>query len=210
MIDLYCERMGPGLLAEPLNLASNVAYLAAAWAIWRMTPRVDRRLPMPLLAAMAAAVGLGSSAFHAWATPTARVFDELPIVSFESVFIWLYGRRVLGWSSSTIVALVGLSAAVRDGALNGSLSYLASLSMMAILGIADRRRGADGGMPLGDALAVFAVAIVFRSIDLSACDKVPVGTHFMWHVLTAMTLVLATRTLVGRSLPGVLPRRAHR
>ena len=98
MIDLYCERMGPGLLAEPFNLVSNVAYLAAAWAVWRMAPRVDGGLPIPLLVMLTAAVGFGSSAFHAFATPAARVLDEIPIVCFESAFIWLYGRRVLGWS----------------------------------------------------------------------------------------------------------------
>ena len=32
-IDLYCERLAPGLTGEPLNALSNVAFFIAAWAI---------------------------------------------------------------------------------------------------------------------------------------------------------------------------------
>ena len=34
MIDLYCERTGPGLWAEPVNALTNLAFFAAAWALW--------------------------------------------------------------------------------------------------------------------------------------------------------------------------------
>jgi hypothetical protein len=30
MIDAYCERIGPGLLAEPLNALPNASFLIAA------------------------------------------------------------------------------------------------------------------------------------------------------------------------------------
>jgi hypothetical protein len=39
-VDLYCERTGPGLLAEPLNLFSNVGFFLAAWWLLR---RADTR-----------------------------------------------------------------------------------------------------------------------------------------------------------------------
>jgi hypothetical protein len=32
MMDVYCERVGPGLLAELLNAVSNTSFLLAAWA----------------------------------------------------------------------------------------------------------------------------------------------------------------------------------
>ena len=44
-LDLYCERLSPGLLAEPLNALSNLAFLYAALTIWRTAgQRLDVRL----------------------------------------------------------------------------------------------------------------------------------------------------------------------
>ena len=39
-MDAYCERVGMGLLAEPLNAFSNVSFLLAAWAAWVLARRV--------------------------------------------------------------------------------------------------------------------------------------------------------------------------
>jgi hypothetical protein len=38
-MDAYCERVGMGLLAEPLNAVSNVSFLLAAWAAWVLAQR---------------------------------------------------------------------------------------------------------------------------------------------------------------------------
>ena len=37
MIDLYCERLSPGIWAEPINALTNLAFLVAAFAAWRLT-----------------------------------------------------------------------------------------------------------------------------------------------------------------------------
>jgi hypothetical protein len=39
MTFLYSERTGPGLLAEPLNAVTNLAFFVAAWAAWRLARR---------------------------------------------------------------------------------------------------------------------------------------------------------------------------
>ena len=44
-IDLYCERTGPGLWAEPLNALSNLAFIAVAVILWR---RAGRNAPFDL------------------------------------------------------------------------------------------------------------------------------------------------------------------
>jgi hypothetical protein len=38
-MDAYCERVGVGLLAEPLNAFCNVSFLLAAWAAWVLARR---------------------------------------------------------------------------------------------------------------------------------------------------------------------------
>jgi hypothetical protein len=39
MMDVYCERVGMGVLAEPLNAVSNISFLLAAWAAWVLAKR---------------------------------------------------------------------------------------------------------------------------------------------------------------------------
>jgi hypothetical protein len=36
-VDLYCERTGPGLWAEPANALTNLAFIAAGlWGVWQV------------------------------------------------------------------------------------------------------------------------------------------------------------------------------
>ena len=36
MIDLYCERLDSSFWAEPINALTNVAFIIAAWGVWRL------------------------------------------------------------------------------------------------------------------------------------------------------------------------------
>jgi hypothetical protein len=70
MIDVYCERIGPGLLAEPLNAVTNASFLIAAWAAWLLASRLGRLSPEVWgLLALSVAVGIGSGIWHSFATP---------------------------------------------------------------------------------------------------------------------------------------------
>src|SRR5512139_1525468 len=97
-IDLYCERLGVGLMAEPANALTNAAFFIAAYLLWRAWRRQNPRSPgLLLLIALVVAIGIGSSLFHTFATVWARVLDEVPILLFQLAFMWLYARRVIGW-----------------------------------------------------------------------------------------------------------------
>jgi hypothetical protein len=68
-MDVYCERVGPGLLAEPLNAISNVSFLLAAWAAWVLARRVGALSPgVQVLVALGVSVGVGSILWHTFAT----------------------------------------------------------------------------------------------------------------------------------------------
>jgi hypothetical protein len=43
------------------------------------------------------------------------------------------------------------------------------------------------------ALGLFAVSLTFRTLDNAVCDTLPLGTHFLWHVLNGCVLYLTTR-----------------
>src|SRR3546814_8100939 len=79
-IDLYCERVGPGLWAEPLNLVTNLAFILAGVllvvALRRAEPAVRRDPAIIGLAVLVLVVGIGSGLFHSFATRWAALADR--------------------------------------------------------------------------------------------------------------------------------------
>jgi len=107
MMDAYCERVGMGLLAEPLNAVSNVSFLLAAWAAWVLATRTGTlSTGVRVLIAIAASVGIGSILWHTYPTMLTLILDIVPILIFLIWYIWLYTRNVLGMRSLFSVASV--------------------------------------------------------------------------------------------------------
>ena len=203
MIDLYCERRGPGLWAEPLNASTNLAFLAAAAAAWLLARRLgDRSAGVAVLIALATAVGLGSAAFHTFATPWAQAADVIPILAFQVAFLWLYLRESISLSTPTATALtavyliVSLSTRALPPLLNGSITYVPTLAVLAGMAVYHYWSRQPGRILLPIALAVFAAALTFRTIDSAVCPHIPFGTHFLWHLLNGVLLYLAMRTMI--------------
>ena len=49
--------------------------------------------------------------------------------------------------------------------------------------------------------APFALSLALRTLDRDVCDYVPVGTHFLWHLLTGLVLYLVSRTMIRKNRP---------
>src|SRR4051794_14524228 len=80
----YCERCGPGLLAEPINASTNLSFLIAAWAAWFLARRANALHAGTWgLIALSVAIGIGSALYHTFATGWARVLDVVPILHFQ-------------------------------------------------------------------------------------------------------------------------------
>jgi hypothetical protein len=208
-IDLYCERTDPSLWAEPVNAISNAAFLiaaAAAFAYWRRTGTRD--IPVLLLIAVVAVIGVGSFIFHTVATSGAELADTTPIALFIYAYLALALRRFLklDWAlvalSLGLFALVsyGEEASVPAGTLDGSHSYIPALVVLLLIGLAMWRQ--ETGRLLIGAGVVFALSILFRSLDNALCPVLPLGTHFLWHGLNAVVLYLLLRAAMGEDNVG--------
>ena len=200
---LYCERLDPGLLAEPVNALTNAAFLIAAWMLWRTWRRQNRNPPeAQLLIALIVAIGIGSSLFHTFATLWARVLDEVPILLFQLVFMWLYARRVIGWSvlAATFLAAGFLVLALYSRQFpewfNGSLVYLPALAALLALGLYHRLSRKPAPLILLWAFGALVVALSFRTLDAAVCPYFPTGVHFLWHVLVALTAYLCSHAFL--------------
>lgn len=205
-VDLYCERLGPGLLAEPVNAATNAAFLVAAWLLWRQFPRERGGAPdstlLIALIALIAAVGIGSTLFHMLATGWALWLDLLPILAFQIVFLWCYARRIIGWTPAAAAAFAATFLALAlysrqfPELLNGSLTYAPAMAVLTALAVYHRAAGKPGPWLLTAAAATFAVSLLLRTIDAAVCAAFPTGTHFLWHLLNAVVLYLCARAAI--------------
>ena len=202
-LDLYCERVGPGLAAEPMNALTNAAFFLVAWLTWRSARRPSPpSTDMRVLIALIVAIGIGSTLFHTFATPWARALDEIPILLFQLLFLWSYARRVIGmqrWASAG--CLVAFLAAALYGRqfpqlLNGSFVYVPALLLVLALGIYHWQRRKAGRLSLAGATVILALAVFFRTLDAGVCARFPLGTHFLWHVLVAVVIYLSMRALM--------------
>src|SRR6266511_2219889 len=142
MIDLYCERLVPGMWAEPLNAISNAGFLLGAWTARRHARRQGiAGRDSALLVGLMASIGVGSTLFHTFATPWALALDVLPILCFQMAFLWLYLRRVVGLgrlhSSVSVAGFLAVTLVARQfpAVLNGSLSYAPALAAVVGLGV---------------------------------------------------------------------------
>ena len=203
-IDIYCERLGPGLLAEPVNALTNAAFFVAAWLLWRQARRAVRLTPsLAALLALVLAIGIGSTLFHTFAATWARVFDELPILLFQLLFVWLYARRIAELRTITAGVLVAFFLATALYArqfphlLNGSLIYAPAVLLVCALGLWHYGAGKPARAHLIVAAAVLAAAVGLRTIDASICDRFALGTHFLWHLLVATVIYLCVSGLIA-------------
>jgi hypothetical protein len=202
-VGAYCERLGPGLFAEPLNALSNVAFFLAAWAAWSVARRgaaLDSGIT--LLVALIATIGVGSTLFHTFSTPWARLMDLLPIAAFQMVYLWLYGRRVIRADPAWIAAFLSIfvvivwGASQRPQVLNGSLYYAPAAVLSVVLGVYHRQTRSERRSDLLVAGATLFVAIFFRTIDAAVCPVFRYGTHFVWHLMIPLVAYLYLRALI--------------
>jgi hypothetical protein len=209
MIDLYCERVTPGLWAEPVNAGTNVAFFLAAWAVWGLARRSGARSAgVVLVVALLVTMGIGSGLFHAFATPWARVADVLPILVFQLCYLWLYGRETIGldrgYAGGFVAAFLVAAYFGRQfpDALNGSLTYAPAFALVWGLGLYHHRTQAHGRWDLFLAAGVFSLAVLFRTIDNAVCAMFPLGTHFIWHLLVPVVAYLSARAWLRARRPG--------
>ncbi len=213
MMDVYCERVGPGLLAEPLNAVGNISFLLAAWAAWVLAKRTGTlSAGVRALIAIAASVGIGSILWHTYPTPLTLILDIVPTLIFLIWFIWLYTRNVIGMRSlfagaSVAAFLLGSFLVIPfSNVLHGAPVYTPGLMVALVLGAFHATHATErmvARFTLLAAAGVYAAALFFRTIDNEVCPVLPIGTHFLWHILIGLVTYLAMRSLILSTTTGV-------
>ena len=203
MLDLYCERTGPGFWAEPVNAFTNIGFLFAAFFSWRLALRDQvQDSGIAAITIMIVAIGIGSFLFHSMPTAVTRWLDIVPIFVFQLLYLGIYSRRVINLSmpGSVTLLLVFLAVAVVASPftemINGSLIYAPALLVIFVLSAYHYQSRKLQRHLLLAAASVFLLSVVLRSVDIRICTRFELGTHFLWHVLNALVIYLAMRSLL--------------
>ena len=195
-VDAYCERTGPEYWSEPLNAVTNLAFLAAALIVW---PRLKGPSVATgrLLAVVLFVIGIGSWLFHTHANRLTSMMDVLPIVAFILIYVFAATRDYFGarpWVAVLVTAgFIPYAAATVPvfamiPGLGSSASYAPVPLLILIYAVLLHRRlpATARGLAIGAGLLI--VSLTFRTLDQPLCGALPIGTHFLWHILNAVML----------------------
>ncbi len=83
-----------------------------------------------------------------------------------------------------------------SGVLHGALVYTPGLMVVLVLGVFHARERRVARFTLLAAAGVYMAALFFRTIDNEVCPVLPIGTHFLWHILIGLVTYLAMRSLI--------------
>ncbi|MGH1447668.1 MAG: ceramidase domain-containing protein [Cognatishimia sp.] len=193
-VDGYCERLDPSFWAEPINAVTNGAFLVVAVIMWRRS----QGLPLARrLCAVLFAIGVGSFLFHTYAQTWAGLADTLPILIF--VLLYIFTATKAYWQQSTwrslgitalffpyAAALVPLFQMIPD--IGGSAAYGPVPLLIALYAYGLRNRFPATAKRLAIGTALVTTSLLIRTVDAPLCTAIPMGTHFMWHLLNAVAL----------------------
>ena len=224
-INAYCERTGPEYWSEPVNAVTNAAFVIAALVMMRRLGGAGMGMGRAL-AAVLFIIGIGSWLFHTHANQLTSLLDVLPIVAFILLYIFAATRDFFGarpWVAGLVTAgfipyaalLIPVFSLVPG--LGSSASYAPVPLLIAIYALLLRRRLPEVARGLAIGAVVLIVSLTFRTLDQALCDMLPLGTHFMWHILNAVMLgwmiEVWRRHRAGQAAldqaPGRAPPRAH-
>ncbi len=206
----YCERLDPGFWAEPFNAVTNAAFIVAALAALLLWQRAGARDNIVLmLTLLVFTIGIGSFLFHTMPNGWTVLADVLPIQLFAFGYFAFALRRFFGVSAfvtaAGTLAFFGLALAlswagraVLSMPAAGSAGYAAFLLGLVGMAVALPRVSTLSRQKRLLALAglAFAVSLTMRSVDFAVCAGLPLGTHWLWHLLNALVLYWLLRAAV--------------
>ena len=181
--------------ATVLNVGSNISYaLASAYCIHHIIKSGTYFKLTIFFAILVGFVATGSSLFHIYETPLAQLSDVIPCWLFMLTYVGSAMYYMLGWSkkmTATCMALFMVSLAI-TGMFHieaPSVPWIPGGVMLWVicLVMAKRHTGTAGDM--GVAAACFTIALPVKALDPYASMHAVIGTHWVWHIITAIMFV---------------------
>ena len=206
---IYLETLMGRFPVEPWNTFSNLLFLALIvyWFLRIRTDAANHRfialsLPVLLLGYVGGTVFHATRSHNIW---LALDFGPIALMVF-AVAIIFWRRQGVSWFAAVSfvivpIVLAGLALSQLDVSESAGPRWGYPIMVFVILLPVVRyliRTEWRGVSLVAAALAAFAVAAWFRSIDLSAPITVlPMGTHWLWHSFGAIAVHLLILYIYG-------------
>ncbi|MCY4445620.1 MAG: ceramidase domain-containing protein [Rhodobacteraceae bacterium] len=196
-IDIYCERVSAGLFDEPLNALTNLTFLIAAFITWRLLKDYPAAITR-ILCVILFCIGLGSALLHTTASWWGALTDIGFIAVFVITYIYAANRYFFHLSSLysgglTLIAFVtlipvGWAIGTIFSFIGASTSYASIAALIFLYGIIMQKFDRAVGNKLLIGALILSISIGFRIVDDPLCEVIPVGTHWVWHILNSIML----------------------
>lgn len=191
---VYAETDFDRWIVEPWNALTSIFMMLPAF-YWYVKSARSKEKNFFFLYCLALVFlgGLGSTLFHAFRY--SRVFLMLDIIPSAiltlslSIWFWLKSFRQK-WTLAVFIAVVLLVRLSmfrylpQHRAINFSY-FLAGITILLPLSIYLFRSRFAGLMDVLLTVLLFALALLFRETDTIRMNRLPVGTHFLWHLFSA-------------------------
>jgi hypothetical protein len=196
----YCENFSASFpLEQPLNAASNAAFLVAAVLLWREFRPTGLR--SRLLVLSVGLIGLTSLIWHLSLHPPLLALDFTGILLFQTlVWFWvlapllaLQPRQAVGGFVALFLMMLGAHLLWPERWTPGSGVFVPILLMLLVL--AGQLHAHRNGLFLS--FAALGAAFAARLADVPTCAQTyGIGTHWLWHGLTAVAVYVLVRTIL--------------
>jgi len=179
---------------EPFNAVSNLIFIVCTAVSAALLLRdwanlqANSKLVLVSLSVLIMLIGIGSAAFHFKPTHTTHALDLIPIGLFIllALISMLKKGFNLGWPIIVAIALAWLCttalASTVPEFLAGSLIYVPTLILILLMAIPHSQYNRK----LLAVFGFFGMGLLIRAIDIPLCDSFSFGTHWLWHVCTAV------------------------
>ncbi len=187
-----------------LNQFSNVAFFIGAIYIgylWKRYHSCDYySLTLIILVAL---IGLGSFIFHTFPSDATIWIDLVPIQLFGLSYFAYIGTKYFRASKVKVFLALIAFFVVRQywivymprGAIGGGITHIPTLFLLLLCSFLLLFKYKKFSVMLLSACIVYVLALVTRAFDKELSLALPVGVHWIWHILTALTasiLIYAT------------------
>lgn len=192
---VYAESGSGGLLAEPWNAVTSLLMLIPViyWFI-RIRKESSSFNFMLYVIPLMALGGIGSALFHGFRAHVAfLILDVAPSALLTlSLAVYFWYKLLKKWYyvlvlfiPMILVRFLVFATLPDHAAIN--LSYaITGFTILLPIPFLLHRMQYKGAWPIGLSLLAFGLALLFREADARAALYFDTGTHFLWHVFSAI------------------------